>query len=155
MLKLALIENLRRLAAELLAARAAVRAADDLLSRIEADPGQASVLLPPDAHSTYVVQLLHRAREYDLRRSPLQAAIEDYLGARGITAEAVVREEHQRQAASQASMANVITSLRLCDTVDWRTYVEEVSLVDHVLRRARVSRQKRVKSGPRNPRRKK
>ena len=32
-------------------------------------------------------------------------------------------------------MANVITSLRLCDTVDWPTYVESVSLVDHVLRR--------------------
>ena len=135
MLKLALIENLRRLADEILDARAAVHAADALLSRIDSHPEQASVPLPRDVHSAYVVQLLHRAREYELRRSPLRTAIEDYLSARGATAEDVVREEHQRQAASQASVANVITSLRLCGTVDWRKYVEDVSLVDHVLRR--------------------
>src|SRR5947207_4882091 len=71
MLRLALIENLRRLAEELLDARAALRAADDLLSRIEDHPDQATVPLSPGVHSAYVVQLLHRAREYDLRRSPL------------------------------------------------------------------------------------
>src|SRR5258705_3707815 len=32
-------------------------------------------------------------------------------------------------------MANVMTSLRLCGTIDWRKYVEAVSIVDHVLRR--------------------
>ena len=32
-------------------------------------------------------------------------------------------------------MANAITSLRLCTTIDWRDYVEAVSLVDNVLRR--------------------
>ena len=135
MLKLALIENLRRLADEILDAREAVHAADALLARIESHPEQASVPLPPNVHSAYVVQLLHRAREYELRRSPLRTALEEYLSARGVTAEDVVREEHQRQATSQASVANVITSLRLCGTVDWRKYVEDVSLVDHVLRR--------------------
>ena len=72
MLKLALIENLRRLADELLDARAAFRAADELLSRIEDHTGQATLPLSPGVHSAYVVQLLHRAREYDLRRSPLR-----------------------------------------------------------------------------------
>src|SRR5207245_9328578 len=45
------------------------------------------------------------------------------------------RGEHQRQAADQVSVANAITSLRLCSTLDWRQYVESVSLVDQVLRR--------------------
>jgi cyclic beta-1,2-glucan synthetase len=135
MLKLALIENLRRLAHEVLAARAAVGSADDLLSQIERRPGQPVLPLAPDVHTAHVVQLMHRAREYELRRSPLAPAIDAYLAARAITAEDVVREEHQQQATSQASVANVITSLRLCDTVDWPTYVESVSLVDHVLRR--------------------
>ena len=135
MLKLALIENLRRLAGELLTARAAVGAADDLLAEIERRPGLTLAALAPGVHTAYVVELLHRAREYELRRSPLRPAIDGYLAARGITAEEVVREEHQRQATSQASVANVITSLRLCDTVDWPAYVEHVSLVDHVLRR--------------------
>ena len=50
-------------------------------------------------------------------------------------AEDIVRAEQQRQAASQASVANAITSLRLCTTIDWREYVESVSLVENVLRR--------------------
>ena len=49
--------------------------------------------------------------------------------------EDIVRAEQQRQAASQASVANAITSLRLCTTIDWRDYVESVSLVENVLRR--------------------
>ena len=87
------------------------------------------------AHDAFVVQLLHRVREFDTRRSPLQTALESHLAARYASAEDVVRLEHQQQAASQASVANAITSLRLCTTVDWRQYVESVSLVDNVLRR--------------------
>ena len=49
--------------------------------------------------------------------------------------EDIVRAEQQRQAASQASVANAITSLRLSTTIDWRDYVEGVSLVDNALRR--------------------
>ena len=95
----------------------------------------AAVTIPEDAHDAYIVQMLHRAREYDVRRSPLRAALEAHLAARQTAAEDVVRSEHQRQAASQASVANAITSLRLCTTIDWRQYVESVSLVDNVLRR--------------------
>ncbi|HEV8319670.1 MAG TPA: glucoamylase family protein [Vicinamibacterales bacterium] len=135
MLKLALIENLRRLADELLEARAARHAADAHLSHIEHDLGNASAPLPGHRHGAFLVQLLHRGREYDLRRSPLRAAIEDSLAAQQTTAEDMVREEHQRQAASQASVANAITSLRLCTTIDWREYVEAVSLVEDVLKR--------------------
>lgn len=136
MLKLALIENLRRLADEILVGRAARRGADAEVARLDAANNEASPFtIPPDAHDAFVVQLLHRAREYDTRRSPLQAALEAHLGERAAGAEDVVRLEHQQQAASQASVANAITSLRLCTTVDWRQYVESVSLVDNALRR--------------------
>ncbi len=84
----------------------------------------APVTIPDDAHDAFVVQLLHRAREYDMRRSPLRAALERTSPAATPMAEDVVRVEHQQQAASQASVANAITSLRLCTTVDWREYVE-------------------------------
>lgn len=134
MLKLALIENLRRLADEMLSARHARRAADEHLARIDADPAQASSPLSADAHRAFVVQLLHRAREYDLRHAHWRTSVEEYLVDRGTTAEEVVRGEHQRQAASQASIANAITSLRLCATMDWRKHVEAVSLVEQALR---------------------
>ena len=51
------------------------------------------------------------------------------------TAEAAIRGEHQRQAADQVSVANAITGLRLCSAIDWRQYVESVSLVEQVLQR--------------------
>ena len=115
MLKLALIENLRRLADEMLEARARrpmPRTRCSHASTVTRRRRRRRCCR--DAHCAYVVQLLHRAREHELRRSPLRTAIEDHLAARGTTAEDVVREEHQRQAASQASVANAITSLRLC-----------------------------------------
>lgn len=135
MLKLALIENLRRLADEILDSRAARRNADHYIARHDAGAPTAPVVIQPDAHDAYLMQLLHRAREYDARRSPLRAALDAHLSRRGLVAEEIVRSEHQRQAASQASVANAITSLRLATTIDWRLYVEAVSLVDNVLRR--------------------
>jgi cyclic beta-1,2-glucan synthetase len=135
MLKLALIENLRRLADEILTSRAARRRADEYVARLDAGPLDAAVTIPKDAHDAYLMQMLHRAREYDARRSPMRAALEAHLHARGVTAEDIVRSEQQRQAASQASVANAITSLRLCTTIDWRNYVESVSIVENALRR--------------------
>jgi cyclic beta-1,2-glucan synthetase len=135
MLKLALVENLRRLADEILVSRTARKAADAHVVHLDATPPDTPVVIPEGAHDAYIVQMLHRAREYDARRSPLRAALEAHLNERHAVAEDIVRIEHQRQAASQASVANAITSLRLCTTIDWRQYVESVSLVDNVLRR--------------------
>ena len=135
MLKLALIENLRRLADELLLSRAARLGADEDVGQLDAGPSDDEVTIPDDAHDAYLMQMLHRAREYDARRSPLRAALERHLTRRGVMAEDIVRAEQQRQAASQASVANAITSLRLCTTIDWRDYVESVSLVENALRR--------------------
>ena len=135
MLKLALVENLRRLGDEIMVSRSARRVADADVARIDAGPIEPEIVIPEDAHDAYLMQMLHRAREYDVRRSPLRAALESHLASRGLMAEDIVRAEQQRQAASQASVANAITSLRLCTTIDWREYVEAVSLVENVLRR--------------------
>jgi len=67
MLKLALIENLRRLAAETLASRRARLAADAYVARIGREA--AAQPLPPALDIASVVQLLHRLREYGLRLS--------------------------------------------------------------------------------------
>ena len=134
MLKLALIENLRRLSDEILVAREARQRADAHLARAEErDPDPLRSVLP-EARSPYMVQILHGAREFDLRGSPLLKAVDAHLEERQTTVEELIRAEHQGQAASQASIANAITSLRFCATVDWQKYVEAVSLVDHALR---------------------
>ncbi|HEY3160445.1 MAG TPA: hypothetical protein VGJ78_15880, partial [Vicinamibacterales bacterium] len=138
MLKLALIENLRRLAAETLESRRARLAADAYVSRAEreaGDPGRQGQTLPSGLDIASVVQLLHRVREYGLRLSSIRTAIEERLASQETTAEAAIRGEHQRQAAAQVSVANAITSLRLCSVLDWRQYFESVSLVEQVLQR--------------------
>src|SRR5262245_13914623 len=132
-LRLALIENLRRLAEEILSARDSRIAADLTVSQLEA--GRSLSSIPVSADMAYVVRLLQRVREYGLRLSPLHTAIEEHLTQRGISAEDAIRSEHQRQAASQVSVANVLTSLRLCSTLNWSDYFEAVSLVEQVLQR--------------------
>ncbi|MGH7538037.1 MAG: GH36-type glycosyl hydrolase domain-containing protein, partial [Gemmatimonadales bacterium] len=136
MLKLALVENLRRLADETIRDREARLKADGYLTQI-GGAGDAAPLpsLPKVLETAYVVRLLQRMREYGPLVSPVRAAVEERLGAQGITAEDAIRTEHQSQAAGQVSMANAITSLRLCSTLDWTHYFENVSLIEQVLQR--------------------
>ncbi len=134
MLKLALIENLRRLAEELLTARAARRAADRYVTASAERAGD-TVGPPEDSDPAFIVQVLHRMREYGLRLAAIRTAVDDALASRQTTAEETVRGEHQRQGVAQVSVANAITSLRLCATLDWQEFVESVSLVEQVLQR--------------------
>jgi len=132
-LKVALIENLRRLAEELLIARDSRIAADAIIAECETHPPPSA--LPPSSDMAFVVRLLQRVREYGMHLSPLHDTIEEYLRARDLTSEDAIRGEHQRQAAAQVSIANVLTSLRLCSTLNWSDYFESVSLVEQVLQR--------------------
>ena len=135
MLKLALIENLRRLAAETLQSRQERLDADAHVARVERDAADTTRPLPANPHISFIVQLLHRLREYGPRLPSLRTAVEEHLASQDTSAEAAIRNEHQHQAANQVSVANAVTSLRLCATIDWRQYVESVSLVEQVLQR--------------------
>ena len=136
MVKLALIENLRRLADEALQGRDARLTADGYLAQIGGAEDAAPLpSLPEVLDTAYVVRLLQRMREYGPLVAPVRAAVEERLAAQGMTAEDSIRTEHQRQAAGQVSVANAITSLRLCSTLDWMRYFENVSLTEQVLQR--------------------
>ncbi len=135
MLKIALVENFRRLADETLAAHAARRAADAYVARIDAAGKGLPPPLPRALPSAFVVQLLQRVREYGPRLSAVRASLDAHLAVDRLSAEEAIRGEHQREAAAQVSVANVVTSLRLCSTLDWARYVEAVSLVERVLQR--------------------
>ncbi|KAB2956365.1 MAG: carbohydrate-binding protein, partial [Thermoanaerobaculia bacterium] len=134
MLKLALIENLRRLAARTLDGRAARHAADAYVARID-EGGQGELPpLPPELHTAFVVQVLQRIREYGPRLAAIRSAVDAHLATLEMSSEDAIRAEHQEQAATQVSVANVIGSLRLCSSLDWSEYFEAVSLVERVLR---------------------
>ena len=136
MLKLALIENLRRLADETIQGRDARLQADGYLAQIDdAKETMPLASLPERLETAYVVRLLQRMREYGPLVSPVRAAVEERLAVQGMTAEDAIRTEYQAQAAGQVSVGNAITSLRLCATLDWTQFFENVSLIEQVLQR--------------------
>ena len=87
MLKLALIENLRRLAEEAIDAREARRAADGYVAQIDAAGHGRPPPLPPEIHPAFVVQLLQRVREYGPRLSAVRAAVDAHLLAQHTASE--------------------------------------------------------------------
>jgi cyclic beta-1,2-glucan synthetase len=135
MLKLVLIENLRRLADELIVDRTTRMAADEYVARMtDTDRHAFDFLstLPQSIAPTFIVQMLHRVREYGFGSSSIRALDED-LAQLHTTAEETIRIDHQRQGVAQVTVANAVTSLRLCASMDWRDYVEAVSVVEHIL----------------------
>ena len=135
MLKLVLIENLRRLAEELIVDRTARLAADEYVAKLtDTDQHAFDFLsaLPQSMAPAFIVQLLHRVREYGFG-SPSMRTLDDDLALLHTTAEETIRIDHQRQGVAQVTVANAVTSLRLCASMDWREYVEAVSLVEQIL----------------------
>lgn len=133
MLRLALIENLRRLTDEVMASRLARLQADrhiDLTTTTTSVPA-----FPPDPDPAFIVQLLHRSREYGLPLLSVRLAVDGHVAGMLTTAEDLIRSEHQRQGVARVSIANAIISLGLCAKLDWREFFESVSLVEQVLRR--------------------
>lgn len=144
-LRLILIENLRRLSDQILAAREARIAADQLADRLLGaygrDPEPAAAVLEAwaarrELPNAFAVQLLHRLRDQDARVAPVLSWLDARLLEQSLAADEIVRAEHDRQVASAGTVRNVVTSLRRISEVDWLDMVERMSLVDAALRRA-------------------
>ncbi|HEY3028014.1 MAG TPA: glucoamylase family protein [Pyrinomonadaceae bacterium] len=142
-LRLALVENLRRLATRIVSSRVereeADKLADRLLEMAHRQPGDLVPLLAERLmkrgriRRAFVVQLTQRLREQDPAVMPVFDWLEQHLARQGLTIEQVVQTEHQRQAAAQITVGNIITSMRLLSTLDWKEFFEKVSLIDPLL----------------------
>jgi cyclic beta-1,2-glucan synthetase len=141
-LRVLLVENLRRSAERIVSSRVARQAADTAADRLlgigydEVQP--AAVVLRPFESSrlsrSFAVQLIQRLRDQDPAATPALRWLDERLAAQGTTADEIVREEHQLQGASNVTVRNVITSMRLMSDIDWADFFESVSLVDEALR---------------------
>ena len=141
-LRIVLIENLRRVAELVVDGAAARQAADDLSDRVQDagsngqdllavlsdDPSECTEVTDP-----FAVQLAHRLRGRDPRTNPALAWLDRCLAARGTTVDDVVHTELQKHGTSNATVRNIITSLRIIAAVDWTEVFERLSLVDTVL----------------------
>lgn len=142
-LRLGLVENLRRLAILILRAREEREQADNFADKLlELAVRQPAALVPALSEklgkrekmpSTFVVQLVQRLREQDPALIPVTDWLENRLAQHGTSIEQVMHAEHQRQAATQVTVGDIITSMRLLSTLDWRDFFESVSLVDKLL----------------------
>ena len=90
---------------------------------------------PEQIHHAFVTRLLQRSRALGPVASQLHRQLDDALAEREQNIEDAIRAEGQHQAAEQASMSNLIGSLRLISTFDWSEFFESVSLVEQVLQR--------------------
>src|SRR5207302_4082437 len=89
--------------------------------------------LLPDA---FVVQIHQRLRDNDTVGPPALAWLDQRLSRQGTVADQLVRDEQQRQVAAGGTVRNIVASMRLISDVDWSELVEQVSLVDDVLKAA-------------------
>ena len=133
-LKLALVEHIRFRADVLAADRAQRTLADRLAAALEHATAEA-VPFPSDVVPAFVTRLLQRSREYGAAAASLRRDLDAVLAARGEDVDEAIRAEGRHQAAEQATMANLINSLRLIGSFDWSEFFESVSLVEQVLQR--------------------
>src|ERR1700730_256879 len=141
-LRIVLVENLRRAAASIVNNRAMREEADavaDRLLGIDGVPAEPDVLARREAQGAeflpaFVVQLVQRLRDQDPKVTPALLWLEQRLTAEGTSSDQIVRDVHQKQYASNVTVRNIITSMRLLSDVDWAEFFESVSLVDKRLR---------------------
>jgi cellobiose phosphorylase len=144
MLRLALIENLRRVAARVYENRMqrdrANTWADQMSETAEKNPSDLILLVADMARSRqpmnsgFVAEL---ARRLQGQSSALTLALQwvtTRLADVGLTIEQQIQAEIQQQAADQVTISNSIGSLRFLGTMDWREFVETMSAVEQTLR---------------------
>ena len=144
MLRLALIENLRRVASRVMANWDDRNLANDWADRLieTAEQDAKSVVLTvadmarsgPPMTSSFVAELARRLQGQNAALVLPLAWIEQLLGESGLNIERLVQLDAQQQAADQVSISNSIASLRLLSATNWREFVERMSHVEHVLR---------------------
>ena len=142
-LRVALVENLRRLSQLIIRSREERARADGLADRllglsdhhpVERQERLLSALDHTPLARAFAVQLVQRLRGEDPSILPALAWLDRKLAAQMTTADEVVAEEHQAQAAANVTVRNIITSMRWISSVNWPEFFESVSLVDEVLR---------------------
>jgi cyclic beta-1,2-glucan synthetase len=143
MLRLALIENLRRLALQVAIdityKNLANYWADEMIRVAEQDPKELILVIAdmarsqPPMVSPFVAELTRKLHGKGSALALPLTWIEQTLSESGTTSAELVSQENQKQAADQISISNCISSLRFLSSTDWREFVEATSIVEQTL----------------------
>jgi cyclic beta-1,2-glucan synthetase len=143
MLRLALIENLRRIATRIAARRIdrnhADYWADQITETAVKNPKDLILVIAdmarskPPMVSSFVAEITRRLKGQGHALALPLTWIEQLLSESSLTIEQLVQSENQQQSADQLSISNSIGSLRFLGAMDWRKFVEAMSVVEQTL----------------------
>lgn len=143
MLRLALIENLRRLSIQIALDMSnkslADQWADEMVNATEKNPKNLVLIIADMARSeppmvaAFVAELTRRLLEKGNAFSLALNWVDQRLSENGVTSIELIHQENQKQAADQVSISNSISSLRFLSNTDWREFVEATSIVEQIL----------------------
>ena len=143
MLQLALLENLRRVGVRIARRReerdAAVSWAERMLATAETEPKQLIRLLAEFANADvpltapFVEEFYARLEAQAPAMAFIRTWVEQKLLDQGVTATQLSAAAGRTAATNQISIANSIGSLRFIGAMDWRVYVEELSVIERAL----------------------
>ncbi|HEX6986055.1 MAG TPA: cyclic beta 1-2 glucan synthetase, partial [Planctomycetaceae bacterium] len=144
MLRLALIENLRRVALRVAWQHNDRRLGEQWASRVAEAAGESFGRLihavaelvdhEPPITSGFVSRFTQSLQGRLPTGNVVTAWLEQHLSRQGQTVERLINADSQAMAADQVSMGNSITSLRVLESLDWKEFVERQSVVERALR---------------------
>ncbi len=144
MLRLALLENLRRVVVRVAAGRRErERAAywiDRMLEVAASAPAKVVLVLAdmvkenPPLTTPFIAEFASRMQGQGQALIFPITWLEHRVAEQGQTIEMAFQQASQHQAADQVSIGNSIGSLRFLGATDWRDFVETMSGVEHILR---------------------
>lgn len=145
MLRLALIENLRRVAGRIAVGRIdrnrADIWADQMMEIAEKDPKSLILAIAdmarsnPPMRGSFVAEFARRLQGQSTTLALPVSWMEQRLAELGLTIEQLVQAENRQQAGDQVSMSNSIGSLRFLGAMDWHEFIETMSVVERTLRK--------------------
>ncbi|HUB27943.1 MAG TPA: glucoamylase family protein [Tepidisphaeraceae bacterium] len=145
MLRLALLENVRRVVLRIAAGRLDTERAGLWVQKMldAADQAPANVVLVladlvrenPPLTAAFAAEFASRLRGRGAILAFPVHWLENRLDEEGRSLEQMFQEASQDQAANQVSIGNSITSLRFLHAADWHEFVESLSAVEQALRR--------------------
>ncbi|MFI8416868.1 GH36-type glycosyl hydrolase domain-containing protein [Serratia sp. NPDC078593] len=144
MLRLALIENLRRVAVDVAQAQQERNLADswvnNMLEAAENDPANLIVVIAdmarsnPPRSSAFVAELVRRLQGHGTMLALPLTWVEQRLAEVSLTSDELIHRFNQQLAVNQLSVSNSIAGLRQLSEMDWAEFVETMSQVDQTLR---------------------
>ncbi|MDX9715432.1 MAG: glucoamylase family protein [Dissulfurispiraceae bacterium] len=144
-LRLGIIENLRRISGRIAWRRSeldkGIAWANRILDVSEKDPGRLIHLLAkfvdtqPTLSAPFLSEFVRRLQGQGSAVSIILNWVEQALSDEGTTIAQSLQKDSYDQAAEHLSITNSISSLRFIGSMDWKSFVEDHSLVEQILRR--------------------